>query len=491
MKVAIIGAGFAGLTTAKYLHEFGHEAVIFEKVQDVGGVWSASRAYPGVSTQNGKGTYHLSDWPMPKNYPEWPTGQQVQAYMESYVEAFGLARCLRLNTAVTNAMQDKNGKWTITTKDGDDIFDFLVVANGIFSKPSVPKFTGQDSFLDAKGRICHSSEFTNLDDANGKHVLVVGYGKSSCDVAVAIANNTKSTNVIARELIWKAPKKLGGVLNYKFLLLNRLGEGLFKYIQLRGVEKFLHGIGRPIRNSMIGSVQSLVIAQLGLKKLGLVPRGSFDRIARSTVSLTTDGFYKMVKKGTIKVHRDTQIKCFEMDGTQKIAVLENGTRLPADIVICGTGWQQEVPFFDKAIQKSLMDDNDNFMLYNCVKPIEIDNLIFNGYNSSFFSPLSTEIIALWLIAYLEDDIQLPSKDRQRQITTERLAWMAERTEGKHARGTNIIPFSMHQIDELLEDLRLPIGFMQRFMEWQLPIKPTAYKKVTKKLKKRLGKLKTK
>ncbi|MEK8104862.1 hypothetical protein NKG94_06000 [Micromonospora sp. M12] len=45
-------------------------------------------------TQNDKGTYHLSDLPMPADYPQWPSGEQVQRYLESYVEKFGLApRC--------------------------------------------------------------------------------------------------------------------------------------------------------------------------------------------------------------------------------------------------------------------------------------------------------------------------------------------------------------------------------------------------------------
>ncbi|MEV0724966.1 hypothetical protein AB0I37_19575 [Micromonospora purpureochromogenes] len=39
----------------------------------------------------------------------------------------------------------------------------------------------------------------------------------------------------------------------------------------------------------------------------------------------------------------------------------------------------------------------------------------------------------------------------------RLAWMTARTSGKHARGTNIIPFSMHNIDEVLDELGLNLG----------------------------------
>ena len=61
MKIAIIGAGFAGIAAGKVLDQFGHDVTIYEKAPDVGGVWSVSRRYPGLSTQNDKGTYHLSD----------------------------------------------------------------------------------------------------------------------------------------------------------------------------------------------------------------------------------------------------------------------------------------------------------------------------------------------------------------------------------------------------------------------------------------------
>ena len=77
MKIAIIGAGFAGLTTARHLRDFGHQVTVFQKVHDVGGVWSTTRLYPGVSTQNGKDTYPLSEYPLPKHNPEWHPGSPL------------------------------------------------------------------------------------------------------------------------------------------------------------------------------------------------------------------------------------------------------------------------------------------------------------------------------------------------------------------------------------------------------------------------------
>ncbi len=88
MRVAIIGAGVAGLATAKVLRQAGHEVVVFDKTPDVGGVWSRTRRYPGLTTQSPKAQYSLSDFPMPKSYPEWPSGEQIQAYLEQYAARF-------------------------------------------------------------------------------------------------------------------------------------------------------------------------------------------------------------------------------------------------------------------------------------------------------------------------------------------------------------------------------------------------------------------
>jgi cation diffusion facilitator CzcD-associated flavoprotein CzcO len=491
MKIAIIGAGFAGLTTARHLRDFGHDVTVFEKVHDVGGVWSTTRLYPGVSTQNGKDTYRLSDFPMPKTYPEWPSGQQVQAYLAAYAQTFGLMPLIRLSTPVTQAAQGADGRWMVTFhrpdgEAGSESFDFLVICNGIFSTPAVPDFPGAEAFRAAGGTICHSSEFLDADQASGKHVVVIGYGKSSCDVAAGLVEEAASVTVVARELIWKMPKKLAGVLNYKYLFLTRMGEGLFPYIQLKGFERFLHGMGRPVRNAMLGSVQSVITRQVRLKKLGALPRGSFERIARSTVSLVTDGFFDLVAKGRIEIRRDTAIDQFVVDGGRRYALLKSGDSIPADIVICGTGWRQEVPFLDHDLQRRILDDRGNFRLYRCILPTGVRNLAFNGYNSSFFSPLSAEMGALWIASLMAGALRLPAEADQLAATDRRLRWMEERTEGKHARGTNIIPFSMHQIDELLGDMDLSISGFQRFVEWQMPVRPGSYARVARDLHARLG-----
>lgn len=488
MRIAIVGAGFAGLSNAKILTQFGHNVTVYDKTPDVGGVWSVTRRYPGLTTQNNKGTYHLPGFPMPRDYPQWPSGEQVQRYLAEYVERFQLGGLLRLNTEVVHAgLDEQRGRWHVTGRDvrtGDEsahFYDHLVVANGIFSDPFVPWIPGRAEFEQAGGKLSHATEFRELEDARGKDVVVVGYGKSSCDVAVAISEVASSTTVVARELMWKMPKWLGSALNYKFLMLTRMGEGLFRYIKPHGFERFLHGWGKPVRDGMLATVQAVATRQLKLKELDLTPDGGFERIARSTVSLVTDGFFERVREGQIGVHRDCVLsRLYDKDG-RPTAELSTGERIPADVIVCGTGFRQTVPFLDADIQDRLTDERGNFRLYRQIKPLDVPHLSFSGYNSSFFSPLSAEVAGLWIACRLMGGLTLPPLDRQRAHVEKRLRWMEQRTDGRHARGTNIIPFSMHNVDEMLSDLDLNLGPLHRAVQWALPVNPQSYRKLTREL----------
>jgi dimethylaniline monooxygenase (N-oxide forming) len=483
--IGIVGAGFAGLSSAKVLKEFGYEVTVFEKEPEVGGVWTNSRRYPGLGTQNVRSTYALSDYPYPKGTPEWPSGEQVQRYLSGYVAKNGLDSHINLNETVTIASQDPaTNAWTVTLASGaSQAFDYLIICNGIFSEPFIPTFNGQDAFIAGGGEICHTTQFNNSEAARGKDVVVVGYGKSSCDVANALVGTASSVTIVARKLIWKVPKKFKNVLNYKMLLLTRMGEALFPYIDRKGFEKFLHGKGKPIQKSMLGSVQSVIESQFKLKKLNLHPNNGLETIVRSTVSLASDGFFEKVAKGSLLVERDTTIVRMEAGRVH----LSNGKSYPADIVICGTGFYQRVPFLSGEMHAKVTDSRGNFRLYRQILPLNVSNLVFNGYNSSFLSQLNAEVGALWIAAYLNKGLNLPSNAQMNAHIDARLAWMEQRTEGKHARGTNIIPFSMHNVDELLDDLHLSVGPLVHAKEWLLPIDPRDYAKITRQLRKRLGK----
>ena len=407
----------------------------------------------------------------------------MQKYLAAYTTAFGLDEVIRLDTEVTAVQQDPDDRWTLTTASGatapvTETFDRLVVANGVFCEPTVPPYPGLQEFRRAGGILCAGTEFHDAEQARGKRVLVVGYGKSACDVTVPVSGVAMSTDVIARQMLWKVPRRIGGRINFKLLLLTRLGEALFRYARLRGVEKFLHGPGKPMRDRMINSVGTIAIRQYGLDTLGLAPSGQMEDIVRGAIGLVTEGFYENVATGAITVHRDRTItRVLTVDG-RPFAELSDGTTLPADLIVCATGFSQGVPFLPADVQERLFDERGNFMLYRQIQPVDVPGLYFNGYNSSFFSPLNAEMAAVWIAADLAGMLALPDVETRRRAVVDHLAFLDSATDRHHCRGTKIIPFSMHNVDEMLADVGLGVPAPVRAWHWLAPVAPATYRRIT-------------
>ena len=118
MKVVVVGAGIAGLAATKVLSQADHEVITYDERPDLGGVWSATRRYPGLRTQNTRRTYSYSDHPMPTDWPDHPSSAQMHDYLESYADHFGIRDRLRLATTVSLASPRVEGGWTVSTSSG-------------------------------------------------------------------------------------------------------------------------------------------------------------------------------------------------------------------------------------------------------------------------------------------------------------------------------------------------------------------------------------
>jgi dimethylaniline monooxygenase (N-oxide forming) len=479
VRIAIVGAGIAGLASARVLVAAGHDVVVLDRTPDVGGVWSVTRRYPGLKTQNSKRAYGFASWPMPRDYPDVPDGALMQAYLQSYVDHFGFGDRIRLNTEVIAAEPAEHG-WSLQVRQLSDgrvemvHCNHLVIANGVFSKPYVPDYPGAQHFRSANGRICHASEFVDLEAAHGKHVVVVGYGKSACDIAEAVSDIAASTTVIARRLLWKQPRQIRGLGHFERLTLTKFGEAAFRYYEPNWLERFYEGRGRRLRAGGFLLIQTLVTRQLRLRELGLLPDGPFEAIADSTASLATEGFLEKVAAGEITVRRDTEIGRL-LDGPA--LELRNEQRIPADIVLCATGFSQEIPFLPPEVVRQIVDANGDFRLYRQILPSTLPGLTFAGYNASMLTSLTAEIAAVWTAAWLAGRLDLPAPSERDSHVDARLDWMRKRTRGRHVRGTLVGPFDIHNINEMLQDLGSDVGPLTRALQWVVPLNPTSYRSI--------------
>lgn len=475
-RAGIIGAGLSGLVTAKTLLEEGFEVTLFEKDDEVGGVWARSRRYPGVHTQNPRDTYAFSDFPMPRTYPEFPSGEQVQAYLAAYADRFGVTEHVRFRTAVEHAAPVANG-WTVRSAPVDggaartERFEYLAICNGTFCEPHVPGFRGLDAFRAAGGTVLHSTQFHDAEQVRGKQVVVVGGAKSACDAAMAALPAATRTTLVFRHAKWKMPKKFFGAVPLRYVLTTRFSEALFRGRELRGVEKVLHTTGAPGVWLFWRGVETLLRATYGLGRAGMVPEERIEDVVSCALSLATDGMYEAVREGRLGA-RQAGIRALHPGWVE----LDTGEWIEADVVVFGTGFRQEVPFLDEGVRRTVQDDAGVFHLYrNLVHP-DVPRLAFVGYNSSLYSQLTSEIGARWAARLWMGELRLPPRERMLQEVRARWDWLRQNRPQGTASGTCVVPFNFHYIDDLLRDLgaRTARRPLNRIAEWMMPVDPGNY-----------------
>ena len=91
-RVAVIGAGAAGLASARWLMDAGLEPVVFERTGAVGGLWrpDTGLAYPSLRTNTSKQKTAFSDLAFGDALPDHPMRDDVLAYLERYAEVTGV-----------------------------------------------------------------------------------------------------------------------------------------------------------------------------------------------------------------------------------------------------------------------------------------------------------------------------------------------------------------------------------------------------------------
>ncbi|MEO1679698.1 MAG: NAD(P)/FAD-dependent oxidoreductase [Pseudomonadota bacterium] len=454
-KVAIIGGGVSGLAAAKAFDERGHRVVGFERSHDFGGVWELSRSYPDVQTQSPKDLYCFTDHPMPDAYPEWPKGPQVHAYLQSYADKHNLRRLFRLNTNVAAMERRADGKpgWTLTLEAGShtwtEEFDFVAIGTGQFSEKNIITHPGQDGFEAAGGQVMHSSEYTDPDMLKGKRVVVLGGSKSATDIAVnATQNGAQSVHWVYLEPVWRVPYFVGGI-NFKRLLYVRAQEQQFNAWGKTGVQRAIAAALKPLVWVNFRGLETLLKAQLGLKKHGLVPKTPIEKEVSCSVPIVTPGLFEALKTGTIK---NIQGTFDHYDG--KIIQMTGDERVEADVVILAVGWKLGVPYLPQEFQDKLIEADGQYRTYRLSVNPDLPDMGFVGFNSSFCTVLSAEMIANWLVRYADGQLDdQPSASQMTENIDMMLDWKRnERPAAQIYGGLCSAPFHFKHFDELLADM---------------------------------------
>ncbi len=454
-RVGIIGAGVAGLATAKTLLADGIDCVVFERGERLGGVWADGYSNFGVQIQ--KELYEFPDWPLPPEAPNFTPGPIFQQYLEGYCDHFGVRPHLRLNARVISVERRRDGAsgWAVTVETGGEtateVFDLVVVATGLYSEtPNMPEHPGRDEF---RGQVLHISQVKTREPLQGRRVAVIGYGKSATDVAGEAVAVAKDVHLVFREAHWPVPRKLAGVLPFKWGMLHRLTAALIPpYMRPNPVVRWVHSLGKPLVWIFWRLVELLLRVQfrLGTKiaqgKNLVPPRPiEFDCFGESTMVLRP-GFTALIRSGRVVAHR-TEIERFKPDGL----VLKDGDDLDVDCVVFGTGWKADYGFLLPEIRELLGDDEDGFYLYRHMLHPDLPNLTFIGRASTFLSIVTYSIQARWLAEAVAGRIALPDRDAMLAEIALMQRWKRSWMPFSSARSARVLLHMANYHDELLRD----------------------------------------
>lgn len=313
-KYLIIGAGFVGLGIAEGLKAAKISYDQVDASDDIGGNWYHG-VYETAHIISSKKITQFTHFPMPNDYPDFPSAKQMRDYLNHFADAFNLRPNIELKRTVTLVNPIANNLWLVSFDNGEKrIYKGVIICNGHHWCKRFPEFNGKFN-----GEIIHSKDYKTPDQLRGKRVLIIGGGNSACDIAAEAARVGEKSVLSLRESVWFIPKTFAGV---------PLSD-LIRWWMPEALQRLMcYGIIRLT----FGSHENY-----GLPK----PK---HRIFDKHPTLNNEVPY-YIKHGKIT----PKPAVYKLDGWD--VEFSDRTRETFDLIVCGTGYHVSYPFLPPELQR--------------------------------------------------------------------------------------------------------------------------------------------
>lgn len=330
-RYCIVGAGPCGLIAARALHRHGIEFDIFERHSRIGGLWDidnpGSPIYESCHFITSKDAGGFIGYPMPAEYPDYPSWREVRDYVWKMAKAYELTRFVSCGVSVdyaTPARAEGGSCWTVTLSTGETRqYRGVVYAGGQQWSPFTPDIPGLKNYT---GRAIHSSQYRSTEEFRDKRVLVIGAGNSGVDIAADAALTGRNAILSTRRPYHFFPKSIFGVPTPD-LVSGR--------ISLPDLPMFA--------NLSKAQQLDLVLATVGdLTRYGLPEP---DSPVGSTHPIVSDTILHCFTHGLLRYKPD--VSHVEADTVYFV----DGTAEPVDVIVTATGYDLEVPWLADGLIK--------------------------------------------------------------------------------------------------------------------------------------------
>lgn len=198
-KIAIIGAGQAGLSAGYHLKKMGLKVgldfIILDGAQQAGGAWQSRWDSLTLSTVN-----RIHDLPgmsfeetLTTHDSEVQANSAVPHYFDLYEKEFGLQvyRPVKVEKVYL-----QGNRFFIDTSSTAFSALGIINATGTWDSPYIPEYPGAALF---EGEQLHTRDYTDAAYFKGKHVIIVGGGISAIQLLDQISKVTSTTWVTRRQ----------------------------------------------------------------------------------------------------------------------------------------------------------------------------------------------------------------------------------------------------------------------------------------------------
>lgn len=337
-EVVIVGGGQGGIALGARLRQLNVPAIIVERNARPGDSWR--RRYKSLTLHDPVWYDHLPYLPFPPNWPVFSPKDKIGDWLEMYATVMELTYWG--STTCTSAVREGDGWAVVVDRDGEQVTlrpRQLVLALGASGLPYVPDIPGRERF---RGDQHHSSAHPGPDQYKGKRAVVIGSNNSAHDICAALweagADVTmvqrSSTHVVRSDSLmdlgigdlYSERAVAAGITTFK-------ADTIFASLPFR----ILHTMQIPVYNAIRQRDAEFYrrLEQAGFDlDYGEDDSGLFLKYLRRGSGYYIDvGASELVAGGDIKLAKG-QVR----ELTEDAVVLEDGTRLPADLVVYATGY---------------------------------------------------------------------------------------------------------------------------------------------------------
>ncbi|WP_439574406.1 NAD(P)/FAD-dependent oxidoreductase [Phreatobacter sp.] len=338
--VLIVGGGQGGLGLAARLKQIGVPALVVDRHPRAGDAWR--NRYRSLCLHDPVWFDHMPYLPFPDHWPVFTPKDKMGDWLEAYAAIMELD--LWTGTACRSAAYDEaTAEWTVTVERDGAVTTLrpkhLVLATGMAGKPEMPRLPGQDMF---RGVQHHSSAHPGGAGYAGRRCVIIGANNSAHDIAADLWEHGASVTMIQRS----------PTLVVRSETVQRLGWALYSEAAVKA------GIDVDTADLIVASTPFAVLPELlkpvvermkqedaafydGLRAVGFQLTFGEDETGLGLMyPRRGSGYY--IDVGASELIASRQIALRSGVGvaslTEDAVLLDDGTRLPADLVVYATGY---------------------------------------------------------------------------------------------------------------------------------------------------------